>query len=116
MKKNIIRKLAEQSYTKNSLDHDKIAKIANRLKRQDLRVYIKDLKTLESKKTVTVTLPSEEGIREIKDHFTKIYPFKKLVFSIDPSLLSGVKVIDYDNEYELSLKGFLEGAIKQTND
>jgi F0F1-type ATP synthase delta subunit len=116
MKKNLIKKLAEESYTKNTLDHDKIEKIAKNLKREDLKAYIKSLKTLESRRTVTVTLPSEEGIREIKEQFDRIYPDKKIVFTIDPSLLTGIKVVDFDNEYELSLKGFLESSIKQTND
>lgn len=116
MKKNIIKKLAEQSYTKNTLDHDKITKITKNLKREDLKVYIKDLKTLEAKKTVTITLPSDESAKEIRNHFLKIYPDKKMVFSIDPSLLSGIRVVDYDNEYELSLRGFLENSIKPTND
>lgn len=116
MKKNLLKKLAEESYTKNDLDSDKITTISRKLKREDLKIYIKNLKTLESKKTVTVTLPSEEGINEIRMHFTKIYPDKKLVFSIDPSLLTGLRVVDYDNEYELSLRGFLEGSIRTTND
>ena len=116
MKKNMIKKLAEVSYTQNSLDRDKIARITKKLKREDLKVYIKDLKTLEAKKTVTVTLPSDDSVREIKDQFTKIYPDKKILFSIDPSLLTGIRVVDYDNVYELSLKGFLESSIKSTND
>lgn len=116
MKKNTIKKLAEVSYTKNSLDRDKIAKITKNLKREDLKVYIKDLKTLEAKKIVTVTLSSDDSVREIKDHFAKIYPDKKILFSIDPSLLTGIRVVDYDNEYELSLKGFLESSIKPIND
>lgn len=116
MKKNLIKKLAEESYTKNELDSDKIAVVSKKLKREELKVYIKNLKTLESKKTVSITLPSDEGLSDIKSHFTKIYPDKKIVFSIDPSLLTGIKVVDYDNEYELSLRNFLEGSIKQTND
>jgi F0F1-type ATP synthase delta subunit len=117
MKKSVIKKLALESYSKNELDRDKIAKITKNLKREDLRVYIKDLKILEAKKTVTITLPSEDGLREIQNHFTKIYPDKKLIFAIDPSLLTGIKVVDYDNEYELSLKGFLESSVKaKTND
>jgi len=116
MKKNLIKKLAEESYTKNSLDHDKIEKIAKNLKRDDLKVYIKSLKSIDSKKTVTITLPSEEGLREIKDKFLKLYPDKKIIIAIDPSLLAGIRVVDFDNEYELSLKGFLESSIKTTND
>lgn len=116
MRKNLIKKLAEQSYTKNDLDSAKITEVSKKLKREDLKFYIKNLKTLEAKRTVTVTLPSDEGINEIKSHFVKIYPDKKIVFSIDPSLITGIRVVDYDNEYELSLMNFLEGSIKTTND
>lgn len=116
MKKNIIKKLAQESYTKNDLDRDKIERIAKNLKRQDLKVYIKTLKSIESKRTVNITLPSEDGIREIKEQFNRLYPDKKILISIDPTLLTGVKVVDYDNEYELSLKGQLENSIRTTND
>ena len=116
MKKNLIKKLAAASYTNNKLDNTKINKISKNLKREDLKVFIKDLKTIESKKTVTVTLPSDDSISLVKNNFTRLYPDKKIVFSIDPSLLSGIRVVDYDNEYELSLKGFLENSIKTTND
>lgn len=116
MKKNIIKKLANASYIDNKLSEAKVDRISKNLKRNDLKVYVKNLKTLESKKTVTVTLPSEDSLREIRNHFIKIYPDKKLFFAIDPTLLSGIKVVDYDNEYELSLKGFLEGSLNSTND
>lgn len=35
---------------------------------------------------------------------------------VDPSLINGVRVVDYDNEYEFSLKNIWEGAIALTND
>ena len=116
MKKNIIKKLANASYTDNKLSDTKVDRISNNLKNKDLKLYVKNLKTIESKKTVTVTLPSDDSLREIRSQFIKIYPDKKLVFAIDPSLLSGIKVVDYDNEYELSLKSFLEGSLNSTND
>lgn len=116
MKKNIIKKLAEESYSKNTLDSGKITKIAKKLKRGDLKVYIKNLKDLEAQKTVTITVPSEDGVREIKEHFSKLYPDKKIVFSLDSSLLTGIKVVDYDNVYELSLKSFLKSSVRTTND
>jgi F0F1-type ATP synthase delta subunit len=116
MKRNVIKKLAEASYSKNVLDNGKITRISKKLKKADLKIYIRDLKTLEAKKTVTVTLSSDEGALEIKNHFTKMYPDKKLIFAIDPTLMSGIRIVDYDNEYELSLKGFLENSIKSTND
>lgn len=116
MNKKVIKKLAEESYSKNTLDSGKITKITKNLKREDLKVYIRNLKDLEAKKTVVVTVPDENGVRDIKDHFSKLYPDKKLVFNIDSSLLSGIKVVDYDNVYELSLKSFLANSIRTTND
>ena len=44
--------------------------------------------------------------------FTRIYPNKKIIVKIDPELITGIKVADYDNEYELSLQGMLEDSIE----
>lgn len=116
MKKSEIKKLAKISYTNNKLDNKKVDKISKYLKNKDLRTYIKNLKITESKKTVNVTLPNRDSVSLINSHLTKIYPDKRIMFSIDPTMLSGIKVVDYDNEYELSLKSFLEGGISTTND
>lgn len=113
MKKKLIKKLAEAGYSKNQLDKGNVARIAKVLKRQDLKVFIKDLKTLEAKHTVTVTIPKEEGLTDLRSYFTKIYPGKRIAFNIDSSLLTGIRVEDYDNVYELSLKSFLEQAVKE---
>ena len=116
MKKNVIKKLAEVSFKNDEVDQDKVKKIANLLKREDLKLYIKNLKIINDKRSVQVTIPGDEGFIEIKRYFTKLYPNKRVVFNIDPTLLTGVKVVDYDNIYELSLRGFLEGATRNTND
>jgi len=116
MKKNLIKKLALASYSDSNLDVEKANTIAKKLKKEELKVYIKNLKILEAKKTVTVTLPNEESLRDIKNQFIRIYPDKKILVEIDPTLITGIKVVDYDNEYELSLKSFLEGSISTTND
>ena len=117
MKKNIIKKLAEESFTKNELDEKTVMKVAKVLKREDLKVYIKDLKNMEAKKTVTVTIPSSKGAGDMKKYFDRIYPGKRIVFKVDESLLTGIKVVDYDNVYELSLKGLLEHSLRgATND
>ena len=116
MKKKVIKKLAEVSFKNDEIDQYKVKKIANVLKREDLKLYIKNLKNINDKRTVLVTIPREEGFIEMREYFTKLYPDKKVVLDIDPTLLTGVKVVDCDNVYELSLKGFLEGAIRSTND
>lgn len=112
MTKNYIKKLASASYTRGRLDSEKINKIAKSLKRGDLKVYIKNLKSIDSKHTVTITVPDALGLNEKRDFLSNIYPDKRLVFNIDPSLLTGIRIIDSDNEYELSLKSFLENSIK----
>ena len=117
MTKKHIKKLASVSYTERALNKEKVARITKSLKRVDLKVYIKDLKAIDSKQTVVVTVPDYKGLNEKRKYFSKIYPDKKLVFNIDPSLLTGIKVVDEDNEYELSLKNFFENAVKgSTND
>lgn len=116
MKKKIIKNLAGISFENEKLDSEKVRRIAGALKREDLKVYIKNLKIIDEKRTVYITIPTEEGLGEMRKYFIKLYPNKKIIFNIDSSLLTGVKVVDYDNVYELSLKGFLEGAIRSTND
>ncbi len=117
MKKKIIKKLAQESFKKNELDEKIVIKVAKALKREDLKVYIKDLKNMEAKKTVTVTIPTSHGVGDMKKYFDKIYPGKRIVFKVDESLLTGIKVVDYDNVYELSLKGLLEHSLRgATND
>lgn len=112
MKKIVIKKLADASFTKNTLDKEKVDRIAKKLNRGDLKEYIKDLKNLNSKKTVIVSLPSENGASKIRDMFAKIYPARRIEIKIDEDLISGIKVIDYDNEYELSMKSFLEESME----
>lgn len=116
MKKNVIKKLAKASYTNDKLDRNKVDKVSKNLRNNQLKVYIKDLKTLEARNTIVITIPSEESINEIRKHFMKIYPNKNLKIRLDTSLITGIKVVDFDNEYELSLMGFLEESINSTND
>ena len=116
MKNKTIKKLAHSSYTNKTLDGTKVNRIAKYLTRGDLKVYIKDLKKIELQKIVKVTIPNEEGIGEIKNYFKKIYPDKKIVVKINQDLINGVRVVEYDNEYEFSLKSLMSSAIKSTND
>jgi F0F1-type ATP synthase delta subunit len=112
MRKTDIKKIANASFTREKLDEVKVKKVAKQLKREDLKVYIRELKDIESRKTVQITVPSEEGLSEMKRYFTKLYPDKKLLFGIDETLIGGIRVVDYDNIYELSIKNFLEGSIE----
>lgn len=117
MRKNVIKRLAEESFLKNDLDGRIVTNVAKVLKREDLKIYIKDLKNIEAKRTVIITIPSSSGINEMKRYFSKIYPDKRIVIAVDESLITGIRVVDYDNVYELSIKGLLENSLKgSTND
>lgn len=116
MKRKIIKKLAENSFTKENVDEKKVKKFENYFSRADLKVYIKDLKSIRSDKIVKVTVANEDGIKELDKYFKRIYPNKKIVVSIDEDLINGVRVEEQNNEYEFSIKSFMEEAYKVTND
>lgn len=114
MKRKAIKKLAEESYLNGNLDKERVYKVKKALKREFLKTYIKDLKTIEAKKTVNITVPDEKGLQEKKRIFSKIYPGKRIVFSLDPDLLTGIRIQEFDNVYELSLEDMLEKGVKGT--
>lgn len=95
--------LVFKSYHKNALDPKKIKAIAKVLKRRELKQYIKALKAQENKISVNISLPyhpknKEEGI------FRKLFPDKKLIYNLDPSLILGLKIINNDEVFEMSLE------------
>ena len=105
-----IRKLVEKSYKNNALDKKTVQKIASLLTVKELRVYIKLLKLQEQRKTVTISLAeksSKIGLSQ-KNSFKKLFKHKNIAFNSDESLLGGVRVVDYDIIYDISLKGILE--------
>jgi len=118
MEKKYIKKLALASYTKNELDSKKVKKIAGFLTRNNLKQYIKELKLLESQKTITILTPSfsKKAKNDIKEKFAKIYADKKVIIDNDPSLILGIKVIDNDLIYDLSLKNTLDNLNMHINE
>ena len=111
MKKNLIRNLARSSYSRNIIDKERVERVSKQLKKSELKEYIRDLKIIENKRTVTIILSSEENLKEIKKVFLKIYPKRNIIVKIDPDLITGIKIIDYDNEYEFSLQNFLDDSL-----
>jgi F0F1-type ATP synthase delta subunit len=106
MTKRQIKLLAKASYVKNDLDSLKTNKIAKRLTREDLKKYLRTLKSIEKQKTVTVIVP-EMGLSEkqgIEKKFKNLFKEKRIIIQTDPSLLVGLRIINNDLVYELSLK------------
>jgi len=118
MTKKYIKKIALASYTKNELDSKKVKRIAGLLTRNSLKQYIKELKLLENKKTITILTPafSKKTQDDIKKKFAKIFVDKKIIIDSDSSLILGVKVIDNDLIYDLSLKNTLDNLNMHINE
>lgn len=110
MKKKQIQQLVTASYKKEELDAEKVNNIASQLDRTEIKEYIKALKSFENKNSVTITLPRLPEEEE-KKKFSSLFPEKKIVYNIDPSLLVGVKIKDNDLITEISLKDTLEDMV-----
>jgi F0F1-type ATP synthase delta subunit len=118
MTKKQIKKIAMASYTTNELDIKKVKRISKFLTRNSLKQYIKELKLLENQKTITVLTPSlnKNSQNELRKQFAKIFTEKKIIIENDSSLLLGVKVVDNDLIYDLSLKNTLNNLNKHINE
>lgn len=108
MTKRQIKSLVLQSYTRNNLDVKKVKKIIKFLSRNNLKQYVKTLKAYEESKEVSVVLPSIDENKDIERKLREIFPNKKIIFSQDPSLMLGAKIIDNDKIFEFNLKNTLE--------
>lgn len=105
-----IKKLALSSYTKENLDENKTLRIANLLKKGDLRQYLKTLKLIEKKNTVKVTVSSKPDI-SIQTNLKKIFKHKKIIVKEDNNLIAGIKIEDFDNVYEFNLSNTLKNIV-----
>ena len=104
-----VKTLAIESYTRGEIDRKKVHKIAKLLSRPYLRIYLKELKNIEAKKTVRVMVPDKKMVGA--DTLKKLmhsFPKKRVVLEEDPQLILGVKIIDNDLIYQLNLKNSLE--------
>jgi hypothetical protein len=92
-------------YDGSVLNEKRVFHIADYLKREDLKKFIKELKVLQAKKNVIITLPSENYNKEF---FETEFPNKNIVFKYDPGILVGVRIEYNDNVYDFNLKSILE--------
>ncbi|SRR5258708_38191415 len=98
----IIKQLAQESYTNGELDKKKVDLIASKLQRSQLKEYAKALKEEERKNHVIITtaqvLPAHD-----EEELRKLFPQKKVVFQLDPSIIGGIQIMDNDVIYERSI-------------
>ncbi len=97
-----IKKLVKESYKDGILVEEYVEYIAGKLSRKDLKEYISLLKAEEMKKQVLVTSASELSKEDIAK-IQKLYPGMQIVTSIDKSMISGVRIVENNKEYEINL-------------
>lgn len=107
MDKRFLKKLITASYSKDRLDEKKVSQIAKHLKRKELKQYIFALKAAELTKSVSVVTPSQLSQTE-KKQFQDLYRQKRLEFAVDPSIITGVRIVEADIIFELSFLKTLE--------
>lgn len=115
MTKKQIQQLAQISYADKQLDEKKVNAIVSKLKRKDLKRYIDALKATEQKRQVIIAIPKKfEAADKIK--LEEYFPDKEISYTIDPSLLLGIKIINNDLVYEMSLNKTLEDLIDHVSE
>ncbi|HWY80210.1 MAG TPA: hypothetical protein VNW29_07670 [Candidatus Sulfotelmatobacter sp.] len=109
-----LEELVKASYKDGKLDEATIKQIAEKLNRSMLKNFISLLKKEEKKKMVLVTTPKPiTSIDRIK--LKSLFPKKTLVEEIDPSIISGIRIVENDEAYEVNLKKTFHDIIRFIN-
>jgi F0F1-type ATP synthase delta subunit len=106
MKRQTLKQMVIESYSDGELDAKKINKIADLLTKKELRLYIKALKNWERENKIIIEVANKEGLD--LDGFQEMFLDKKLVVTVDPSLLLGMRLYNNDDIFEMSLKNTLQ--------
>lgn len=108
-----IKQLALDSFVKNSLDGKKVNRFSAKMKRKELREYIRAIKLIDLRNKVIIIVPSLNKFRKTDLlQISKIFRGKRIEYKEDPDLLVGVKVIDNDQILNFNLKDRLDNIIE----
>jgi F0F1-type ATP synthase delta subunit len=113
MKKQL-EELVHASYFDGTLDDATVKKIADKLNRSMLKLYIGMLKQEEKKKMVFVTTPKPLSIKD-REKLKSLFPKKKIVEEIDPSMIGGIKIVENDEAYDMDLNRTFHDIIRFVN-
>lgn len=115
MRKQQLKTLVAKSYKNNKLDPKIVEMIADKINRQSLKQYIRLLKQEESKKQVIVTSP--KSLTDVdKKNLQSQFPGKKIIYILDPEMMSGIRIADKDTEFESSINQTFNDIIRFLND
>lgn len=111
MNKKLLKQLLLISYKDGKLDSETIAKIADKMDRNQLKQYIHALKKAEKLQNVYIETPFSEG-KAITEDFKSIFPGKNILHVQNSSLLVGTKINYNDDMFEISLKNNLDEILR----
>lgn len=114
MNKKKLQELVQASYIHEDLDEKSVKMIADRLNRNILKQYISLLKQEEKKKMIFVTTPKPLTTKE-KEKIKSLFPKKKIVEQIDPSMIAGIKIVQNDEAYEMDLNQTFHDIIRSVS-
>src|SRR5579863_2458534 len=114
MNKKKIHELVVASYDGESLDEKSIKMIADKLNRHILKKYISLLKQEEKKKMIFVTTPKPLTEKE-KNKLKSLFPKKKIIEQIDPSMIAGIKIVKDDQAYEMDFNQTFHDIIRSVS-
>jgi len=108
MNKKLLKKLINASLIEDNLDEKKIEYISSKLNREDLKIFINELKKQVKKTTIYVETAypltnKEPYLKEI----TNLFPNKKIEFRVNPSLILSVKIINNNNVFDINMNNLL---------
>lgn len=114
MDKNLLKRLVDYSFVDNELSAKRVGEVSKLLKnkREHLKEYASALKRKEKSMSVFIDVPTN-NFDQYKKQLKKIYPNRKIIWNIDPSLLLGVRITEGDNVFEMSLKKSLDSIISK---
>ena len=106
MNRQTLKQLVMESYPDGQLDPEQVNKIADFLSKKELKLYIKALKNWERENSIILDVPEEHAYYQ--EQVQTLFPDKKIVINVDPSLILGMKLQHNDDIYEMSLKNTLD--------
>jgi len=114
MDKNLLKQLVNYSYIGTQLSGKRVAKVSKMLKskKEYFKNYVRALKKQEKSLSVFIDVPIN-NFDQYKGKLKKIFPNKKIVWNIDPSLILGVRITEGDNVLEMSLKRSLDNIVSK---
>lgn len=108
--KRVVKKLVQASFLQGKIDKDRVLRIGNSLNRGQLKQYLFELKKKEKEQILYVDIPFNHHELYQKE-LEKIFPGKRIIFRRDQNLLLGIRIVDNDNIYEISMNKVLTDLV-----